>query len=96
MKVTAHQPHVWFLLKDGDAYYLDVNCNVSACSFDIVIKLNQEEFREYHGLGLVYIEYLAARVNYWSQEYWPRNCADLAAPINEAEQDYMKNGAHDS
>ena len=59
-------------------------CSQSAAEFGLLIKLNQDEYKEYHALGTVYAEYLAARVNYWSHEYWPRNVAEKQEAVDKA------------
>jgi hypothetical protein len=89
MQVIAHAPAAWFLLKDetasGAAYYLDVNCSQSAAGFSLLIALDAAEYAEYHALGRVYIEYLAARVNYHAGQYAARDVrGPLARAANEA------------
>jgi hypothetical protein len=69
MKVIDHSEGSWYLLEENGAYYLDVNCSQSFVGFSLLIELNNEEYKEYHALGRVFLEYLAARVNYWSNDY---------------------------
>ena len=90
MHVVSHAPHAWFFLEDEGAYYLDVNCNMSAVGFSLIIQLNQNEYREYHALGAVYIEYLAARVAYWWPEYSSRNCTSVETAVHDAINAYLK------
>lgn len=68
---------------------------MSAVGFDLFIKLDQNERREHHALGEVYIEYLGARVAYWWTEYSSRNCTSVEAAVHEAINAYLKNGALD-
>lgn len=96
MHVVSHKPHAWYFLEDGDSHYLDVNCNVSAVGFGLTIKLDENEYREYHGLGEVYIEYLAARVAYWWPEYSSRNFTSVEAAVNDSIKAYLNKGALDA
>jgi hypothetical protein len=73
MDIIDHEPHDWFLLRDGDAFFLDVNCNVSATSFDMLIQLSPEERAEYQKGGRVFVQSLAAKVQDSSKQYFPRN-----------------------
>jgi len=84
MNVVAHNPHAWFLLEEGGSYFLLARCSQSAADYELLIQLTPEEYREYHALGAVYIEYLAARVNYWSRDYWQRNVAEKHTAANQA------------
>jgi hypothetical protein len=38
----------------------------------MLIELNSEEYEEYNALGKVFLEYLAAKISYWSAEYKSR------------------------
>ncbi len=80
MKVVDHEPSFWFLLKEGSDYYLDVHCSRSLVGFSILVKLTPSEYREYHALGRVFLEYLAARIQYWSREYEKR---DFSKPLGK-------------
>ena len=73
MEVVSYGPQAWFFLKDSDGYLLSVRCQQSFVEFETLVRLTPEEYREYHALGTVYINYLAARVSYWAQDYQPRN-----------------------
>ncbi|WP_369942346.1 hypothetical protein [Xanthomonas medicagonis] len=33
MQVVDHEPHAWFLLRDGDTLLLDVNCSHGAVGY---------------------------------------------------------------
>jgi hypothetical protein len=37
-----------------------------------VIRLNAEEYAEYHALGWTFLQYLAEKINYWSSRYSAR------------------------
>jgi hypothetical protein len=79
MQVLLHAPAAWYLLKKDEAYYLDVACAQSAAGFNLFIALSEDEYTEYHALGRVYLDYLAARINHWSPQYAPRNVQGLLA-----------------
>jgi hypothetical protein len=64
---------IWSLLKDqAGGFYLFVNCEASFVSFDCLLKLNDEEMRDYHGLGWLSLQHLAHRVNHFSRDYSSR------------------------
>ena len=62
MKVLAHSPLVYHLLQDGEALYLDVNCNQGVFSNSITFELNPQETEQYQAQGLDYINQLALNV----------------------------------
>lgn len=63
----------WHMLKDerGDLYIL-VACEASVVSYECLIKLNEEEIRDHHGLGWLSMQHLASRINYFAQDYKSR------------------------
>jgi hypothetical protein len=62
MQVIDSQPAAWFLFEDGSDLLLDVNCNVSAAGYSVLIKLTPEEVAEYRTVGRSSISKLADRV----------------------------------
>ena len=85
MEVVDHEPHCWFLLRDGDDYFLDVNCGISAVGFSVLVKLGDSEKRAIvqtgHGAG----EELAAAIQNSPSRYFDRNLASShEAAVNEA------------
>jgi hypothetical protein len=91
MKVEAHGPHAWFLLEDSGRRYLEARCSQSAADYTIAIELSAEEWREYHGIGRLYIDYLAARIQNWPKEYLPRQVSkETQAEINAAISSWME------
>ena len=84
MRVVAHGPNGWYLLEDGACYFLLARCSQSAVDFELLIQLNVLEYREFHALGTVYIEYLAARVNYWSGDYRSRHLTERKVDADNA------------
>ena len=65
-------PDMWHYLEDSDGSYLYVNCEQSAASFPVIIRFNAEECAEYHELGWTFLQYLAAKINYWPSRYSAR------------------------
>jgi hypothetical protein len=43
MTVIDHEPRAWFLLREGAALYLDVNCRSTRAGYSVLIKLNADE-----------------------------------------------------
>ncbi|QOY20071.1 hypothetical protein FYK61_00505 [Xanthomonas citri] len=43
MIVIEHAPADWFLLSEGDCYWLEINCSISAAGFSILLRLNVTE-----------------------------------------------------
>ena len=79
MKVVVREPApwcftpgMWHFLEDNEGCYLYVNCEQSFVSFPIMIKLNAEEYSEYHALGWTFLQYFAEKINYWSSRYMSR------------------------
>lgn len=71
----------WHLLKaeDGSIYIL-VECEASFVSYECLIKLNDEELRDYQGLGWLSIQHLANRINYFVDDY---NARRITGPLLE-------------
>lgn len=85
MQVVDYGPQMWFLVREGSDYYLTVRCQQSFVEFELLVRLSADEYREYHALGHVYIDYLAARISYWASEYAPRNLhQQLGQRVHEA------------
>ncbi len=62
MQVVDHEPHAWFLFKEGDALLLDVNCNHGPVGYGVMIQLDAEEEAEYANKGHAYLDWLAQAV----------------------------------
>ncbi|WP_115552472.1 hypothetical protein [Xanthomonas arboricola] len=43
MRVIDHAPADWFLLREDNRYWLDINCTMSATGFSILLSLNATE-----------------------------------------------------
>jgi hypothetical protein len=83
VEVVDHQPHGWFLLRDGERYFLDVNCHLPFVDISILVELDDEERTEHRALGRTFVEYLAAKVSHWPDRYRSR---DITGPLAQAAQ----------
>jgi len=72
MKVISHGPSFYFLVQDGDNYYLDVNCTVRFAGFCITFELNQDEIAQFKNRGESHIKELAEKVNRLANTYQAR------------------------
>ena len=62
MQVVDHEPHAWFLFREGNTLLLDVNCDHGAVGYSVMIQLSAEEESEYARQGHVYLNWLAGAV----------------------------------
>lgn len=51
MEVIEHEPHFWFLLEEAGELYLDVNCQLSAVGFSVIVRLTEYEAQAYRSEG---------------------------------------------
>ena len=86
MKVLDRKPMKWqldsrwnFIEAENNEYYFYVWCE-SSFGYTVLIKLTDEEYREYKGLGWTYLQYLSQRINYFVDEYKPRR---ILGELNE-------------
>jgi hypothetical protein len=79
-KAAYHTDDSWwhFLRDERGELFILVACELSAVSYECLIKLNDEEFRDYHGLGWLSLQHLANRINYFSEEYKSRRIVGAA------------------
>jgi len=75
MKVINHLKASWFLLKDQDKYYLDVNSGNSMVSYCITFELNSNEISSYLAQGQQFINAFSSRVNREQHPYTEREKA---------------------
>lgn len=62
MQVVDHEPQAWFLFKEGNALFLDVNCNHGPVGYGVMIQLSAEEESEYSQKGHTYLNWLTQAV----------------------------------
>lgn len=95
MEVILSEPASWYLLRAGEHHYFDVNCTEPLVSFSILLKFDDDEEAEYHALGRTFLQYFAAKVNYWSSRYWSRNITGaLAEDAHQAAMSWQR--AHEA
>lgn len=80
MKVADHEPKTWFLMEESGCYYLLARVARSAAEWSVLIQLTPQEYREYHAIGRLYLNYLAARIHNFVEEYSSR---DLSRELDE-------------
>ena len=64
MEVLEYGPHAWYLLRDGQQLYLDVNCNHSFAYYSFTMQLNNDEAAKYRRRGGPYLDELAHAIQY--------------------------------
>ena len=75
MVVVDHEPHAWFLLRDGSGYVLDVNCTQSFVSFSAVLRLASDEVAKIEAQGRKAADDLARAIQHSPSQYSAR-CSD--------------------
>jgi hypothetical protein len=89
MRVAAHEPQAWFLMEESERYYFDARVTRSAAEWSVLIELTPQEYREYHAMGRLYLDYLAARIHNFVEEYSSRDLTnELGADVTRAVQDW--------
>jgi len=73
MQVLLHEPHTWFLLQHGEAFYLDVNCTLSASSLELLVELNPDEVTGYRTQGLAFVAALGNDISMRPAAYQARH-----------------------
>jgi hypothetical protein len=69
----------WHLLRDvNGSLHILVACESSLVSYECLIKLNDGEILDYHGLGWLSMQHLANRINYFVDEYKSRRIVGAA------------------
>ena len=64
MEVLEYGPQAWYLLRDGQQLYLDVNCNHSFAYYSFTMQLNSDEAAKYRRRGRAYLDELAQAIQY--------------------------------
>jgi hypothetical protein len=63
MEVVDEEPYGWFLLSEGNALFLDVNCEHGAVGYSVLVELDQYELALYRTEGHTYLNRLAQRIH---------------------------------
>ncbi|MBB3833982.1 hypothetical protein FHR55_002204 [Xanthomonas arboricola] len=77
MLVIDHAPADWFLLRENNYYWLDVNCAISATGFSFLLPLNATELAEVLVDAHAACARLAAQVQAGPHAYAVRDCSAL-------------------
>jgi hypothetical protein len=94
MKVADHEPQVWFLLEESGRYYFDARVTRSAVEWSILVQLTSQEYREYHAIGRLYLNYLAARIHNFAEEYSARDLSkELGVEVTRVIQSWRTDHA---
>jgi hypothetical protein len=73
MKVVNQVRDSWFLLTDGQEYYLDVHCSLAHSRFSLLINLTEGDYMEYKTKGLPLIQAIAERIQRSPTSYYGQN-----------------------
>jgi hypothetical protein len=89
LHVREHQPYAWFLLDDldggGEDCWLDVNCDMGAVGFSVLVRLSDEERARYRDAGRDYAGHLAAEISGAPDRYRDRDLTrTLGSAVTEA------------
>ncbi|MEO9322078.1 hypothetical protein ABFT23_01225 [Nocardioides sp. C4-1] len=64
MDVVDHARAAWYLLADGDALLLDVNCNHGAVGYSVLIELDPTERARWEEEGRAYLDALSHEIHF--------------------------------
>lgn len=64
MDVLDHARAAWYLLSDGDALLLDVNCNHGAVGYSVLIELTAAERARWEQDGRDYLDVLSHEIHF--------------------------------
>jgi hypothetical protein len=59
MRVVEHGPDAWVLYAEGQALFVEVNCQRDAFAHSVLLRLNAEETRAYGMGGRLFLDDLA-------------------------------------
>jgi len=78
MEVIEHEPKAWFLIKDENNFFIDVNCNYSFVGFARLIELNENRIAEYLKYGKTYLNELSNNIQHYTLlHYNDRNVNEI-------------------
>ncbi|CAD7712445.1 hypothetical protein LMG31886_01030 [Xanthomonas hydrangeae] len=87
MIVIDHAPADWFLLRNGDSDWLDINCAISATGFSILLRLNATGQADVTADGHAACARLAAQVQWQPHAFAVRDVsASHGAQVTAAVQ----------
>lgn len=77
MIVIDHVPADWFLLREDNRYWLDINCSMSATGFSLLLPLSATELADVLVDAHAACARLAAQVQARPHAYAVRDCSAL-------------------
>ncbi|WP_225043131.1 hypothetical protein [Xanthomonas campestris] len=77
MIVIDHVPADWFLLREDNRYWLDINCAISATGFSLLLPLSATELADVLVDAYAACARLAAQVQARPHAYAVRDCSAL-------------------
>ena len=84
MDVVDHEPAAWFLLADGDAMFLDVNCEGNAAGYSLLIELTADEHRAVVLEGHAAADRIALEIAAVPEDFWDRQVLGRGQDVAEA------------
>ncbi|HEX7641985.1 MAG TPA: hypothetical protein VF472_07185 [Burkholderiaceae bacterium] len=73
MEVVEHEIGAWYVLRDGEEYYLDVRTGLFGYGFWLLMRLNDEEVDGYLITRKAFIKPLVGEILHRPQLYFMRN-----------------------
>lgn len=64
VEVLEYGPQAWYLLRDGQQLYLDVDCNHSFAYYSFTMRLNSDEAAQYWRRVRAYLDELARAIQH--------------------------------
>jgi hypothetical protein len=64
MEVLDHARAAWYLLADGDALLLDVNCSHGAIGYSVLIELDEVERARWEHEGRAHLDTLSHQIHF--------------------------------
>lgn len=84
MDVVDHETAAWYLLADGDAMFLDVNCEGNAAGYSLLLELTADERRAFALEGRAAIERIALEVAALPEDFWDRQVLGRSEELSDA------------
>lgn len=76
-------------MEEAGRYYFDARVSRSASEWSVLVQLTPQEYREYHAIGRLYLDYLAARIHNFVEEYSSRDLSnELGSRVTGAIQEW--------
>lgn len=73
MQIIDHDPHYWFLVREGNEEYLSVRCQASFAEYSMLIRLSPDERAAHQAGRHAYADTLAMDINDHRDSYQERD-----------------------